>query len=157
MGGSPQRASTPVTDLVRISLQVAISSLLNSLSVLACGTIERTSESSESIVERRMGVSFRIRKAGAFHLSPERRDEGRQLRQSTPAHHPPQQRTRWIVQTPYLPTANDQTLEHSLTRQGCLNGHRPNGVRLPPFRGLVQHPAGLFNPLLAQDRQAPIQ
>jgi len=30
--------------------------------------MERTSESSESIAERGMGVSFRIRKVGVFHL-----------------------------------------------------------------------------------------
>jgi hypothetical protein len=46
--------------------------------------MERTSESSESIVERRMGVSFQIRKAGISHLFPERRDEERQLRQIDP-------------------------------------------------------------------------
>ena len=42
--------------------------------------MERTSESSESIVEKRMGVSFRIRKAGVS-LFPERRDEELRLRQ----------------------------------------------------------------------------
>ena len=109
MGGSPQRASSPVTDLVRISLQVAINSLLNSLSVLACGTMERTSESSESIVERRMGVSFRIRKAGASHLSPERRDEGRQLRQIN-------------LRPPSVTTTNAMDRANSVSS----NGQRPN-------------------------------
>jgi Ras GTPase-activating-like protein IQGAP2/3 len=71
-----------VSDLVRISLQVVINSLLSSLSVLACGTMERTRESTEFIVERRMGVNFRIRNAGVPHLFPERREP--KLRQIDP-------------------------------------------------------------------------
>lgn len=75
-----------------------------------------------------------------------------------PAHHPSRPRALWIVQTPSLPMASDQsrTPQRSLIRPGCLNGHRPNGVRLPPFLGPVLHPAELFNLRPAQGRRARI-
>lgn len=63
------------------------------------------------------------------------------------------------MQTPYLPTASDQSRipEHLLIRTGCLSGHRPSGVRLPPFPGPVLHPAGLFNLQPVQGRRVHIQ
>lgn len=82
-------------------------------------------------------------------------DENRSRGKST-LYHPSRPRERWIVQTPYLPTASDQprTPAHSLIRPGCLSGHHPSGVRLPPFLGPVLHPAELSNLRPVQGRQA---